>query len=95
MVLKFFQLVLKTNWKSMESGFWKFVETLAGFPHGFESTELWNRFSRPWESIEFGQTLHKVLKKYKNSKFSLLFIQFFFFTADNNFADVFCIVFHE
>jgi len=25
--------------------------------------ELLNRFSRPWESIEFGQNVHKVLKK--------------------------------
>jgi len=45
--------------------------------------------------IEFGQNVHEVLKKYGNSKFSQLFIQILFFTADGNFADVFCIVFHE
>jgi len=26
--------------------------------------ELWNWFSRPWRSTEFGQNVHKVLKKY-------------------------------
>jgi len=38
-----------------------------GFPRCVESIELWNRFSRPWKSIEFGQNVQKVLKKYGNS----------------------------
>ena len=67
----------------------------AGIPRGIESTELWNRFSRPWQSIEFGENVHAVLKKYCNSKFSHLFIQVLFFTADDSFADAYSIVFHE
>jgi len=39
----------------------------AGFPRGIESIELWNRFPRPWKSIEFSQNVHKVLKKCRNS----------------------------
>ena len=59
------------------------------FPRGIESNELWNRFSRPWKSIEFGQNVHDVLKKCRNSKFSHLFIQILFFNADGSSADVF------
>jgi len=35
------------------------------------------------------------LKKYGNSKFSHLFIQILFVSADDSFADAFCIVLHE
>jgi len=66
-----------------------------GFPHSIDCIELWNRFSRPWKGIEFGQNVHKILKKYENSTFSHLLIQILFFTADDSSADVFCIVFHE
>jgi len=46
-------------------------------------------------SIGLCQSIHKVLKKYGNSKFSHLFIQILFFTADDSFADIFCFVLHE
>jgi len=36
---------------------------------GIESIQLWNLFSRPWKSIEFGQKLHKVSKKYRYWKY--------------------------
>jgi len=39
--------------------------------------------------------VHKVLKKHGNSKFSHSFNYLSFFTADDSFADGFCIVFHE
>ena len=61
----------------------------------WESIELWNWFSRPWKSIEFGWNVHKVMKKYGNYKFSYLFIQILFFTADDSFAGIFSIVFNE
>jgi len=35
------------------------------------------------------------MKKYGNSEFSHLFIQIFFFAADDTSADVFCTVFHQ
>jgi len=35
------------------------------------------------KSIEFGQNVHEVLKKYGNSKFSHLSIQILLFTADD------------
>ena len=41
------------------------------------------------------QNVHKVLKKYGNSKFSHLFIKILFFTTDDSSADVFCIVFYQ
>ena len=37
-----------------------------------KSIELWNRFARPWKSIEFVENVHEVLKKYGNSKFRSL-----------------------
>jgi len=37
-----------------------------GFPRGIKSMDLWNRFSRPRKSIEFGQNVHELLKKYEN-----------------------------
>jgi len=40
------------------------------------------------KSIEFGQNVHKVLKKYENCAFSHSYIQILFFTADDNSADV-------
>jgi len=40
------------------------------------------------KSIEIGQNVDEVLKKFGNFKFSPLFIQSLFFTADNSFADV-------
>jgi len=54
----------------------------------WKSIELWNRFSIPWKSIEFGQNVHKVLKKHGNSKFSQLFIHILFFAAITIFACV-------
>jgi len=39
--------------------------------------------------------VHEVLRKYKNSKFSHLFIQILFFATDDSCAGVFCIAFHE
>jgi len=48
---------------------------------------------RNWKSIEFDQNVRKVLKKYASSKFSHLFIQILFFSADNRSADVSCIAF--
>jgi len=60
----------------------------------WKSIQLWNRFSRLWKYIEFAQNVHKVLKKYENSKLIRLFIQMLFFTDDDSSADVFCIVFH-
>jgi len=60
----------------------------AEFPRGIESIELWNRFSTPGKSIVFGQNVHKVLKKYGNSKFNHLSIQILLFTADDSSADV-------
>ena len=47
------------------------------------------------KSSEFGQNVHELLKKYKNSELVYLYIQNLFFTSHNSFADVFCIVFHE
>jgi len=40
-----------------------------------KSIELWSLSSRTWKSIEFGQNVHKVLKKYGNPKFNDLFFQ--------------------
>jgi len=53
-------------------------ELLAGFPCGIWSIESWNRFFRLWKSIEFGQDVYNVLKKYGNSKFNRLFIEIVF-----------------
>jgi len=47
------------------------------------------------KSIAFVKNVHEVLKKFGNSIFSHLFVHILLFAADNNFADVFCIVFHE
>jgi len=66
-----------------------------GFQRSIQSIELWNLFSRPWKSIEFGQNVHKVLKTFGNSKYSHLFIRILFFSADDSYEDDFCIVFHE
>jgi len=52
------------------------------FPRGIESIELWNRFSRPWKSIEFGQSVHKLLIKYGNLTSGHLFIKILFFTTE-------------
>ena len=57
----------------------------------WKSTECWIQFSRPWKSIEFGQNVHKLLKKYVNSKFSHLLIQIVFFTTYDSSADVFAL----
>jgi len=46
----------------------KSSELWAGFPRGIESIEFQNQFSRPWKSFEFGQNVHKILKKYGNSE---------------------------
>jgi len=58
----------------------------------WKSIGFWNQFSRPWKSIEFGQNVHKVLKKYGNSvvclfKFCLLPLW--------QFCRSFFIVFHQ
>jgi len=57
----------------------KSINALIEVIHEIESIELWNKFSRPWQSIEFGQNVYKVLEKYGNSKFCYLLIQIFFF----------------
>jgi len=44
------------------------------------------------KSIEFGQNVHEVLKKYGHFKFSQLFIPVSFYAADESFAEVFCVV---
>ena len=62
-----------------------------GLPCDTKSIDLWNWCLKPWKNIEFDQNVHKVLKKYENSKFSHLFIQILFFTADDSFADVFAL----
>ena len=62
---------------------------------GMEGAKLWNWFSRPWKSIEFGQNVHKVLKRYGNSKIQPFVIQNLLFTTDDSFANLVCIVFHE
>ena len=49
----------------------------------------------PNRVLKTPEKLHKVLKKYGNSKFSRYFIQILFFTADDEFANRFFIVFHE
>jgi len=38
----------------------------------WKSIEFQNRFSRPWKSIEIGQNMHSVLKKYGNSKWKII-----------------------
>jgi len=48
--------------------------TFEGFPRGIESME---------KSLEFGQNVNKVLKKYGNPKFSHLFIQILFLSTDS------------
>jgi len=47
------------------------------------------------KSTDFVQNVHKVLKELGNSEFSHLFLQNLLFTANDNFADVFFIVFLE
>jgi len=73
-----------------------FVDDMSGFPCSMEiidwkSFELWKQFSRPWKSIDFDQNVHKVLKKYGNSKCSHLFIQILLVSADNSSADFFAL----
>ena len=76
-----------------------FILQTAGFPRGIECMErVLNceiSFQDLENSIGLCQSIHKVLKKYGNSKFSHLFIQILFFTADDSFADIFCFVLHE
>jgi len=55
----------------------------------WKSIELSNPFWKPWKSIEFDQNVHRVLKKYGNSKFNHLFMQILFVTADDRFAKFF------
>ena len=68
----------------------------SGFPRGIESIDwIMKSLFKTLKSIAFGQNVHEVLKKFGNSIFSHLFVHILLFAADNNFADVFCIVFHE
>jgi len=46
----------------------KLNQVKTGFPHSIESIEFQTWFSRPLKSIELGQNVHKVLKKYRSSK---------------------------
>ena len=48
-----------------------------------------------FQDVEFSQNVHKVLKKFGNSNFSHFCIQILFNGADDSFAGVYCIVFHE
>jgi len=78
------ELILGTSIYFFSIGALFLFET--GFPRGIKSIEFWNRFSRPWKSNEFGQNVHKIVKKFGNSKFSHLFIQILFLTADGSSA---------
>jgi len=61
--LKFFPLVLKSMemdfknmWEPCFQGHWHRVPT-----RHWKSIELWNQFSRPWKSVEFGQNVYRLL----------------------------------
>jgi len=63
-----------------------------GFPRGLEKVL---NYEVSFQDLEKVLYLAKMYIKYGNSKFTHLSIQILFFTADDSFANLVCIVFHE